>query len=58
MTKQELNCSEVEAARKPSARCFVPEIMPVEIDLGELVAIHASTRASPPRLDSVRQQHQ
>jgi hypothetical protein len=44
---------EVEAARKSSADSFVPEVMPVEIDLRKLLPVHPSTCPGSHRFDAI-----
>jgi hypothetical protein len=43
--KQQLNCPELRTFGEPSARRFAPQVVPMEIDLGEMLAIHAAVRA-------------
>jgi hypothetical protein len=36
----------------------VAQVVPVQIDLGELIAVHASTRPGSRRFDAIGQQHE
>src|SRR5262249_11120946 len=47
-----------ETAGEPPARGFKAQIVPVQIDLGELVAVHASTHPGPRPFNAVRLQHE
>jgi hypothetical protein len=40
VSEQKLDCTPVETAGEPAACSFVPWIVPVQIDLRELLAIH------------------
>ena len=43
VTQQKLNRPQVKAARQPTAGGLVPQIVPVQIDLRELLAIDPSS---------------
>jgi hypothetical protein len=58
MPEKQLNRSQVETLGQPAAGRFVPQIMPVQVNIGELLAVHAAVRARARRLNAVRQQNQ
>jgi Transposase IS116/IS110/IS902 family len=53
MAQKQLDGTKVEALGQPTTRGFVPQVMPVQIDFSELLAIDASVRARPRWLDPV-----
>ena len=42
MTEEQLNRAQVKAPGEPAAGGFVPQVVPVEVDVGELLAVHAA----------------
>ena len=58
MTQQKLNRPQIQAARQPAAGGLVPQVVPVQIDLRELLAIDPSACPGPRRLDAVSEQHE
>lgn len=58
VAEQQLNRAEVQTFGQPSAGRLVPEVVPMEIDLGEMLAIHAAVRARARRLDTVSDQYE
>jgi hypothetical protein len=56
VTEQQLDCAKVQTFRQPSARRLVPEVVPMEIDFGDMLAIDSAVCACARRLEAVRQQ--
>jgi hypothetical protein len=44
VAQQQLNRSKVKSSSKPPACRLVPEVVPVQIDFGEMFAVHATVR--------------
>ena len=57
MSEQKLDCTQVETAGEPPARSFVTQVVPVQIDLRELLTVDPSARLASRRLDTVSEQH-
>lgn len=57
MTEEQLNRSQVEPFREPAAGGFVAQVVPMQVDLGELLAVDAAVRARACRLNAVREQN-
>jgi len=45
MTEEQLNRAQVETLGEPAASGLVAQVVPVQVDLGELLAVHAAVRA-------------
>ena len=58
MTQQKLNRPQIQAAGQPTTSRLVPQIVPVQFDLRQLLAIHPSPRSCSCRLDAMSQQHE
>jgi hypothetical protein len=56
VTQQKLNRPKIQAARQPAAGGLVPQVVSVQIDLRELLAIDPSERSRPSRLGAVSEQ--
>jgi hypothetical protein len=57
VTQQKLNRPKIQAARQPAASGLVPQVVPVQIDLRELLAIDPPARPRSRRLDAVSEQN-
>ena len=58
MTQQKLNRPQIQAAGQPATSRLVPQIVPVQIDLRQLLAIHPSPRSRSCRLDAMSKRHE
>ena len=56
MTEHQLDDPDIDAVGQQPAGAFVPEVVPAEIDVPELLAIPGGAVPRRPRLDAVRQQ--
>jgi len=57
MTEDQLNRAQVKTLGKPAAGGFVAQVVPVQVDLSELLAVHAAVSARARRLNAVREQN-
>lgn len=58
MPEKQLDRSQVETFGEPPAGRLVPQVMPVQVDIGELLTVHAAVRARARRLNAVREQNE
>ena len=56
MTEEKLDRAQIQPFGQPTTGGFVSQIMPVQVDLGELVSVHAATRPGSRRFDPIGQQ--
>ena len=56
MAEEKLDRAQIQSLGQPPTGGFVSEIVPVQVALGEMIAIHASMCPGPSRFDPIRQQ--